>query len=55
MKRNVKHRGLARVLDLIQCMSGLDVPVYAANASYFMILAVFPMTMLILKDRKSVV
>ncbi len=48
MKRNVKHRGLARVLDLIQCMSGLDVPVYAANASYFMILAVFPMTMLIL-------
>lgn len=48
MQQKVKHRGLARILDLIQSLCGLDVPVYAANAAYFMILAVFPMTMLIL-------
>ncbi len=48
MQRQVKHRGLARILDLIQSLFGRDVPVYAANAAYFIILAVFPMTMLIL-------
>ncbi len=48
MQQKVKHRGLTRALDLTHNLCKLDVPVYAANAAYFIILAVFPMTMLIL-------
>lgn len=41
-------RHIARCYDFISSMSRLDVPIYSANASYFLILAAFPTVMLLL-------
>ena len=41
-------RRFARCYDLVSSMSRLDVPIYSANASYFLILAAFPTVMLLL-------
>ena len=48
MKRKIKNRHLAKIADMIISLYHLDVPVYAANAAYFIILAAFPMVMLLL-------
>lgn len=48
MKRKIKNKRLAKVADLVISLYHLDVPVYAANAAYFIIMAVFPTIMLLL-------
>ena len=47
-KHKIKNRHLARVVDMVLSLNRLDVPVYAANAAYFIILAAFPTVMLLL-------
>ena len=47
-KRKIKNRHVARVVDMVTSLYHLDVPVYAANAAYFIILAAFPTVMLLL-------
>lgn len=41
-------RRFSKCYDLISSISRLDVPIYSANASYFLILAAFPTVMLLL-------
>ena len=41
-KRKIKNRHVARVVDMVTSLYHLDVPVYAANAAYFIILAASP-------------
>lgn len=48
MQRKIKNRHLAKFVDMVISLYHLDVPVYAANAAYFIILAAFPMVMLLL-------
>ncbi len=43
-----KNRRLSKFIDLVISLARLDVPVYAANAAYFIILSAFPMVMLLL-------
>ena len=47
-KRRIQNRHVARVVDMVLSLNRLDVPVYAANAAYFIILAAFPTVMLLL-------
>lgn len=47
-KRKIKNRHVARVVDMVTSLYHLDVPVYATNAAYFIILAAFPTVMLLL-------
>lgn len=47
-KHKIKNSHLARVVDMVLSLNRLDVPVYAANAAYFIILAAFPTVMLLL-------
>ena len=42
-KHKIKNRHLARVVDMVLSLNRLDVPVYAANAAYFIILPAFLM------------
>ncbi len=42
------RRRLSRLLDMIHSLTSLDVPIFAANASYFMVLSAFPTAMLLL-------
>lgn len=48
MKRKLRNRYLARSVDMFISLSRLDVPAYAGNASYFIVLAVVPTVMLLL-------
>lgn len=43
-----KNRRLSKFIDLVISLARLDVPVYSANAAYFIILSAFPMVMLLL-------
>lgn len=47
-KRRIQNRHVARVVDMVLSLNRLDVPVYAANAAYFIILAAFPTVILLL-------
>lgn len=48
MKRYPKGGAVGKAVHLVQRISGLNVPLYAANAGFFMVLAVFPALVLIL-------
>lgn len=47
-QKKLKSRWLTKLIDLVRSLYRLDVPVYAANAAYFIILSAFPMIMLLL-------
>lgn len=48
MKRKIKNRLFIRIWDLLTSLARLDVPAYAGNASYYIVLAVVPTIMLLL-------
>ena len=48
MKTQDQKPSFGRVVDMVLSLNRLDVPVYAANAAYFIILAAFPTVMLLL-------
>ena len=48
MKEYPRSRMLGRIADLIRHIQALDVPIYAANAGFFMILSLFPALVLVL-------
>lgn len=48
MKRKLKNRFLIRAWDMFSSLARLDVPAYAGNASYYIMLAVVPTVMLLL-------
>ncbi len=48
MKKRLKNRFLIRIWDMFTSLARLDVPAYAGNASYYIVLAVVPTIMLLL-------
>lgn len=48
MKKKIQNRRIARFTDMVVSLFHMDVLVYAGNASYFIVLAVFPSIMLLL-------
>lgn len=48
MKRILEHRFVRRILDGIRYITKLNIPVYAAYASFFIALSVFPLLVLLL-------
>lgn len=48
MKKHAENGKLQKAARLIRALSRLHIPLYAANAGYFIILAVFPMLVLLL-------
>lgn len=48
MKKKIRNVHLAKLWDMIVSLFHLDVPAYAGNASYFIVLSLFPTSMLLL-------
>ena len=48
MKKHAENGRLQQAARLIRALTRLHIPLYAANAGYFIILAVFPMLVLLL-------